>query len=192
MFSKGSRDDDGAPPSRMQRAGRAAPSIISADVVVIGNVTSGGDVQIDGTIEGDVKSQSLTVGDKATINGEILADDVIVRGRVIGSIRARRVQLCSTSHVEGNILHEALAVETGAYFEGNCRHSPDPLSDDIKAVRTESGNGALMSAGEARKGTGSKRSGGILGSFGGSSQSNSEAGEGKAPQGLTLGDRRPG
>ncbi len=144
MFSKGNRGDSGAAPTRSLRAGRSAPSIISADVVVIGNVTSGGDVQIDGTIEGDVKSQSLTVGDKATINGEILADDVIVRGRVIGSIRARRVQLCSTSHVEGNILHEALAVETGAYFEGNCRHSADPLSEDFKPARAESGNGALM------------------------------------------------
>jgi cytoskeletal protein CcmA (bactofilin family) len=31
--------------------------------------------------------------------------------------------------VEGNILHEALAVEIGAYFEGNCRHSDNPLAN---------------------------------------------------------------
>ncbi len=136
MFSK-NRGDNESPsaPTRPTRGGRAAPSIVSADVVVVGNVTSGGDVQIDGTIEGDVKSVSLTIGDKATINGEIVAEEVIVRGRVIGSIRARRVQLCSTSHVEGNILHEALAVETGAYFEGNCRHSPDPISEEMRPVR---------------------------------------------------------
>lgn len=192
MFSKGNRDDTGAAPPRSLRTGRAAPSIISADVVVIGNVTSGGDVQIDGTIEGDVKSQSLTVGDKATINGEILADDVVVRGRVIGSIRARRVQLCSTSHVEGNILHEALAVETGAYFEGNCRHSSDPLSEDIKSVRAERGNGALMSTVEVRKGAAAKRNGGILGAFGGPSHVSDEAEDDRLPEPLTLGDRRPG
>jgi cytoskeletal protein CcmA (bactofilin family) len=186
MFSKGNRDDGGAPPSRLARTGRAAPSIISADVVVVGNVTSGGDVQIDGTIEGDVKSQSLTVGDKATINGEILAEDVVVRGRVIGSIRARRVQLCSTSHVEGNILHEALAVETGAYFEGNCRHSPDPLSDDFKPARTEKGNGALLSAVEARK-TQPAKGGGILGG----TRTSGETSATKEPVPLTLGDRRP-
>jgi len=40
------------------------------------------------------------------------------------------VLLCATSHVEGNILHEAFAVETGAFFEGNCRHADNPLSDD--------------------------------------------------------------
>jgi hypothetical protein len=46
-----------------------------------------------------------------------------------GSISARKVQLCATCHVEGNILHEALSVEIGAYFEGNCRHSDNPLAN---------------------------------------------------------------
>ena len=117
-----------------KKGGRAAPSLISVDVVLTGNITAGGDMQVDGTIEGDIHSNSLTVGDKASIQGEIVADEVIVRGRIIGSIRARRVQLCSTCHVEGNILHEALAVETGAFFEGNCRHSSDPMSESKKSA----------------------------------------------------------
>jgi cytoskeletal protein CcmA (bactofilin family) len=49
---------------------------------------------------------------------------------VQGSIRARKVLLCATSHVEGNILHEAFAVESGAFFEGNCRHAENPLADE--------------------------------------------------------------
>ena len=36
--------------------------------------------------------------------------------------------LASTCHVEGDILHEAFAVETGAFFEGNCRHADNPLA----------------------------------------------------------------
>ena len=140
------------PPAKPQRPGRAAPSIVSADVVVTGSITSGGDIQIDGTVEGDIRSNALTIGDKASINGDIFADDVVVRGRVIGNIRARRVQLCSSCHVEGNILHEALAVETGAHFEGNCKHSADPLAGDEKSSRPRKG------------GNGSR--GGILGGFG--------------------------
>jgi len=161
MFSKGkSAEVAPAPPPKQVRSGRAAPSIISADVVLIGNVTSGGDLQIDGTIEGDIRSTSLTVGDKATINGEIYAEDVVIRGRVMGSIRARRVQLCSTCHVEGNILHEALAVESGAYFDGNCRHSADPLGDE--------GKGKFGS--DNKKGaSGTRSGGGIFGNFGGHS-----------------------
>ncbi|GGD14906.1 polymer-forming cytoskeletal protein [Pyruvatibacter mobilis] len=132
MFSK--KDSGGAPkaaPAPAPRRGRSAPSIISDDLVVHGNLIATGDIQIDGTVEGDVRSQSLTVGEHATITGEVMADDIVVRGRIVGSIRARRVQLATTCHVEGDILHEALAVETGAFFEGNCRHSDDPLGEDL-------------------------------------------------------------
>jgi cytoskeletal protein CcmA (bactofilin family) len=119
------------PTQPLKRAGRSsAPSIISADLVVNGTLTSTGDIQVDGRVEGDVRSAGLVVGDKAFIHGEVLAEDITVRGRVQGSIRARKVLLCATSHVEGNILHEAFAVETGAFFEGNCRHADNPLSDD--------------------------------------------------------------
>jgi cytoskeletal protein CcmA (bactofilin family) len=110
----------------------SAPSILSADAVITGTLVSAGDMQIDGRVEGDVRSVSLVIGDKAEIHGEIFAEEVIVRGRVIGRIRARKVQLAATSHVEGDILHEAFAVESGAFFEGNCRHSDDPLGDGQK------------------------------------------------------------
>ncbi|MGB6085007.1 bactofilin family protein, partial [Parvibaculum sp.] len=72
---------------------RTAPSIISSDLVVHGNLTATGDIQIDGTVEGDIRSQSLTIGEKASITGEIVAEDIVIRGRVIGTIRGRRVQL---------------------------------------------------------------------------------------------------
>ena len=137
MFSSKNKDTAPAAPTpaaplpQAKRAARsAAPSIISADLVVNGTLTSTGDIQIDGRVEGDVHSAGLVIGDKAFIHGEVLAEDVTVRGRVQGSIRAKKVLLCSSSHVEGNILHEAFAVETGAFFEGNCRHSDNPLAED--------------------------------------------------------------
>ena len=109
-----------------------APSIISGDLIVSGTLTSSGDMQIDGRVEGDIRSAGLVIGEKAEIHGEIFAEDLTVRGKVVGRIRARKVQLCATSHVEGDILHEAFAVEAGAFFEGNCRHSDNPLGDDVK------------------------------------------------------------
>src|SRR6185437_397181 len=125
MFSK---SKDAVPPAPIlssmpaqapKRPARStAPSIISADLTVTGTLVSNGDIQIDGTVEGDVRSAGLVIGEKAEIHGEVLADDLTVRGRVIGRIRARKVQLCATSHVEGDILHEAFAVEAGAFFEG--------------------------------------------------------------------------
>ncbi|MEM6414503.1 MAG: polymer-forming cytoskeletal protein [Pseudomonadota bacterium] len=113
--------------SSMKSAG--VPSIFSADVVVKGNINSVGEVQLDGELEGDIKSAVLIVGEKATVKGEIVCENVTVRGRVEGGIRAKQVTLASTAHILGDILHSSLAVESGAHFEGNCRHSDDPLSD---------------------------------------------------------------
>ena len=137
MFSNKSKDAAPVPqaplaaplPAPKRTRSMSAPSIISADMVINGTINSSGDIQIDGRIEGDVRSVGLVIGDKAEINGEVLAEDVTVRGKVTGRIRARKVLLAATSHVEGDILHEAFAVESGAFFEGNCRHSDNPLGD---------------------------------------------------------------
>jgi cytoskeletal protein CcmA (bactofilin family) len=124
-----------AAPAPVRRPARSsAPSILSADASITGTLISSGDMQVDGRVEGDIRSVGLVIGDKAEIHGEIYAEDVTVRGRVTGRIRARKVLLCATSHVEGDILHEAFAVESGAFFEGNCRHSDNPLGDAQPAV----------------------------------------------------------
>src|ERR1700744_3322850 len=138
MFSSKSKDTAPAPAPVAQNSTQqkrpirssSAPSIISADLVVHGTLSSSGDIQIDGKVEGNVNSSGLVIGDKAFIQGDVMAEDVTVRGRVKGAIRARKVLLASTCHVEGDILHEAFAVETGAFFEGNCRHADNPLADD--------------------------------------------------------------
>src|SRR5215472_8551914 len=144
MFSSKSKEAAAAPPppavtvtQQQKRPTRSssAPSIISADLVVTGTLSSSGDIQIDGRVEGNVNTSNLVIGEKALIQGDVCAEDVIVRGRVQGSIRARKVLLASTCHVEGDILHEAFAVETGAFFEGNCRHSDNPLDDGLRHDR---------------------------------------------------------
>ncbi len=121
-----------------------APSIISGDLVVNGTLTSAGDLQIDGRVDGDIRSVGLVIGEKAEIHGEIYADDLTVRGKVFGAIRARKVQLCATCRVEGDILHEAFAVESGAFFEGNIRHSDNPLGE--VAARKVAGPQAVVAA----------------------------------------------
>ncbi|MCZ6862947.1 MAG: polymer-forming cytoskeletal protein, partial [Alphaproteobacteria bacterium] len=52
------------------------PSIISPDLTIVGDLKSHGDIQIDGTIEGDINSRLLTVGEQATVEGCIVADTV--------------------------------------------------------------------------------------------------------------------
>ena len=62
--------------------------------------------------------------------GDVKDPLACLRGKVVGRIHARKVMLTATSRVEGDILHEAFAVESGAFFEGNIRHSDNPLGDE--------------------------------------------------------------
>ena len=60
--------------------------------------------------------------------GEIMADDVVVNGRVIGRVRGLKVRLTSTARVEGDIIHKTIAIESGAHFEGSVQRQDDPLT----------------------------------------------------------------
>jgi cytoskeletal protein CcmA (bactofilin family) len=56
----------------------------------------------------------------------------------VGSVRGLRVTLQAQSHVEGDIFHQSLAIEQGAYFEGKSRRSDDPLAEIKTASSTAS------------------------------------------------------
>ena len=128
----------GATKPAFQNKPKPSPSLLSNDLTIKGNVASSGDIQIEGTIEGDVRAHLLTVGESATIRGEVIADDVVVNGRVIGRVRGLKVRLTSTAKVEGDIVHKTIAIESGAHFEGSVQRQEDPLggSGDAKKPRT--------------------------------------------------------
>ncbi len=119
------------------------PSIVSADMRIIGDVISQGETQIDGTVDGNVKSGTVTVGNAGTVNGEINADTVHVSGTVTGKIRAKTVTLAKTARLKGDIAHENLAIEAGAQFEGQVSRLDqadkavrvDPLKPSVVAVK---------------------------------------------------------
>ena len=117
----------------------APPSIIGADLKIVGDLSSDGEIQIDGAVDGDIRTKSLLVGETARIKGEIVADTVFVHGSISGQIKSREVNLAKTAHVVGDILHENLAIETGAFLEGRCKRMVD------KSAAVESKAGAFGS-----------------------------------------------
>lgn len=111
---------------------KASPSILSNDLHITGNVKTTGDIQVEGTVEGDIRAHLLTVGETATIKGEVIADDVVVNGRIVGRVRGLKVRLTATARVEGDIIHKTIAIESGAHFEGSVQRQEDPLSGKSK------------------------------------------------------------
>ena len=111
---------------------KPSPSTLSSDLVITGHIKTTGDVQVEGTVEGDIYAHLLTVGENATVKGEIVADDVVVTGRVVGRVRGLKVRLTSSARVEGDIVHKTIAIESGAHFEGSVQRNDDPLKTDSK------------------------------------------------------------
>ncbi|MEP2717249.1 polymer-forming cytoskeletal protein [Pseudophaeobacter sp.] len=103
-------------------------SLLSSDLHITGNLKTSGDIQVEGTVEGDIRAHLLTVGETATIKGEVIADDVVVNGRVVGRVRGLKVRLTATARVEGDIIHKTIAIESGAHFEGSVQRQDDPLT----------------------------------------------------------------
>ncbi len=112
---------------------KAAPSVLSSDLTIKGNLTTSGDIQIEGVLEGDIKAHLLTVGETATVKGEVIADDVVVNGRVVGCVRGLKVRLTSTARVEGDVIHKTIAIESGAHFEGSVKRNDNPLNNEKRS-----------------------------------------------------------
>lgn len=126
MFSKSNKPAspaakvEAAPiqPADNSRRGPKIASLIAQDLVIDGDLSGEIELHVDGSIRGDVKVQRLTIGETGSIEGSVEAEVVDCRGRVIGAISAQQVRLYGAAHVEGDITHEQLTMETGAYFQG--------------------------------------------------------------------------
>ncbi|MGQ0673174.1 MAG: bactofilin family protein [Hyphomicrobium sp.] len=108
----------------------ASESVIGNDLTIEGQtitIRCKGSLRINGTIQADLHSKSLEVGQQALIQGAIAADTVNVHGRVSGAIHGSKVVLHASAEVEGDIHSEYLTIEHGATFDGRSRKVTNPL-----------------------------------------------------------------
>lgn len=121
MFKKSENSKPSAP-SRNRRPNDAQrPSVLAENLTIEGNLASSGDLQIDGTVKGDIACRTLTLGEDGTVKGEVKAETVHVRGRIEGRIVAAVVELAATAVISGDILHDSLGVESGARIDGHLK-----------------------------------------------------------------------
>ncbi|WP_268885028.1 peptidoglycan DD-metalloendopeptidase family protein [Iodidimonas gelatinilytica] len=131
MFKSSSKADmkkaEQAPIGKRDSASDA-PSIISASVLITGDIESPGEIQLDGDIKGNVHCTSLTLGETGSILGKVVANSITLRGQVEGEVIGAVVRLEKTARISGDIMHQTLSVEAGARLSGNIIHAENPLS----------------------------------------------------------------
>lgn len=96
-------------------------SAISRGITVVGRIVGEGMVQVFGRIEGELRATTVSINEGAELEGDVVAEDLIIAGQVKGTIHANRVKLNSTALVEGDIFHRSLSIEENARFEGSSK-----------------------------------------------------------------------
>ncbi len=97
-----------------------AETIISAGVRIKGNLTSEGDVVIDGSLTGGIKATgNLTIGVNGVIRGDVSGANVKVAGHLDGNVNSEgETDIMETGQVKGNIKTASIQIQTGAIFIG--------------------------------------------------------------------------
>lgn len=126
MFSKNKNKNILAPAAKAATRKETIPSIITKDMNILGNIVSDGNIDFDGTINGNIRCSTLTIRANATVTGEITAGTLHVYGKVKGLIRAKHVQFYATCHVDGVIMHETISIEDGAFVDGKFKRTDKP------------------------------------------------------------------
>ncbi|OGM89173.1 hypothetical protein A3J77_00635 [Candidatus Wolfebacteria bacterium RBG_13_41_7] len=101
---------------------KEAETIIGPSVKVKGNFQGEGNIIIEGTVEGNVKtSQNLLVGNKAKITANVEAGEAKIGGEIMGNIKVKGyLELAATAKILGDIEAAQVSIERGAIFNGKC------------------------------------------------------------------------
>jgi cytoskeletal protein CcmA (bactofilin family) len=110
----------GASPSRTSGAGGAL-SFIGSEVTITGNIGGGGNLHIDGRIDGDVTCSSLILGQSGQVNGNVTAEDAKIAGTVNGTVAAKVLSIEASARINGDLSYDAVSVESGAQVEGRVK-----------------------------------------------------------------------
>ena len=94
-------------------------SIIGKGAIFKGKISNASTIEINGRVEADIKSEKVTVGKNANLEGSISSELVVISGNYQGKIKAESVWLTDTSAITGEINYKSLQMDRGAAL--NCK-----------------------------------------------------------------------
>jgi cytoskeletal protein CcmA (bactofilin family) len=130
--------------ARMSRGSSTpVPSIISYDTKIKGDILGGDTIHIDGKLEGNILCNEVIIGTRGYILGDIRAKKLSVYGTVNGTIDTEELFVANNARLVGNSYYNKIALEPGAYVEGNCiprakatrTNDNDNKNTELKAVK---------------------------------------------------------
>ena len=121
--------------SRSSGAGNL--SFLGSELTVTGNISGGGDLHVDGRVDGDVGCGSITLGKSGQINGNIVATQAKIAGTVNGTVAAQTLTIEATARITGDLSYDSVSVETGAQVEGRVKRLTRDEPSGLKLIANE-------------------------------------------------------
>jgi cytoskeletal protein CcmA (bactofilin family) len=99
---------------------KRSPSLIGRGISVEGDLTDGGDLVIEGTVKGSIRSTGeVLVAPHGRVEATISAQRIVIQGYVQGDVQADETVNVQTEGVLiGNCRAKAIQINEGARFEG--------------------------------------------------------------------------
>ena len=118
-------------------------TLVGEGSVIEGNITGDNSILINGTVTGDVTTQStIRVGRTGIIKGNVKANSAILSGIIEGNLDVLdSTVLGPHSRLKGDLKTTRLKIEEGAKFEGRCvmldKSEEADLNDDSEKTKDE-------------------------------------------------------
>ena len=111
-------------------------SIIGRGAIFKGKISNASTIEINGRVDADIKSDKVTLGKNATLEGSITSELVVISGNYQGKIKADSVWLTDSSVITGEINYKSLQMDRGAALNCKIIHN----WDERKLKGKKSGN----------------------------------------------------
>jgi cytoskeletal protein CcmA (bactofilin family) len=100
----------------------AAETIIGPSVQVEGDLSSQGNIQVEGALTGTILTAgNLMVGEQAKLMANVEVANAYIAGYLKGNLTVHeRLELAPTSKIDGDIMTKTLVIAEGAQLNGRC------------------------------------------------------------------------
>ncbi len=112
-------------------------STIAPSVTITGQIVCAGALEVHGRIKGDIHTSKLVIAAGALVDGEVTAEDVIVKGEFKGTLRANTVKLTGSAVINGEVHNRSLSIDQNAQFEGVSRRLEKPVETPAQTAPLE-------------------------------------------------------
>ena len=100
------------------------PSQVGKALKVTGILDTEGELYVQGTVTGQINALRVILGTHGSVDGDVVAREVHIEGRLTGRVFAFNVIVESSANVTGRIFHNTVTVAKGAHIDGRMPWRP--------------------------------------------------------------------